>query len=48
MPGNLENSPVATGPEKVVFIPVPKKGNAKKCSNYLTTVQLHSFHILVR
>ena len=21
---------------KVVFIPIPKKGNAKKCSNYLT------------
>ena len=25
---------VATGLEKVNFIPVPKKGNAKECSNY--------------
>ena len=36
MPANLENSAVATGLEKVglVFIPIPKKGNAKECSNY--------------
>ena len=33
MPANLENSAVATGLEKV-FIPIPKKGNAKECSNY--------------
>ena len=25
---------MATGLEKSVFIPVPKKGNAKECSNY--------------
>ena len=31
----FENSAVATGLEKVSFIPVPKKGNAKECSNYL-------------
>ena len=36
MPANLENSVVATGPEKSVFIPIPKKGNAKECSNYCT------------
>ena len=36
MPANLENSAVATGLEKSVFIPVPKKGNTKECSNYLT------------
>ena len=36
MPANLENSAVATGLEKVSFIPVPKKGNAKECSNYCT------------
>ena len=29
-----------------VFIPIPKKSNAKK--NVQTTVQLYSFHILVR
>ena len=34
MPANLENSAVATGLEKVSFIPIPKKGNAKECSNY--------------
>ena len=34
MPANLENSAVATGLEKVIFIPIPKKGNAKECSNY--------------
>ena len=27
---------VATGLEKVSFIPIPKKGNAKECSNYRT------------
>ena len=36
MPANLENSAVATGLEKSVFILIPKKGNAKECSNYHT------------
>ena len=36
MPANLENKAVATGLEKSVFIPIPKKGNAKECSNYHT------------
>ena len=36
MPENLENSAVATGLEKEVFIPIPKKGNAKESSNYHT------------
>jgi len=36
MPANLENSAVATGLEKVSFIPIPKKGNAKECANYYT------------
>ena len=36
MPANLENSALATGLEKSVFIPIPKKGNAKECSNYHT------------
>ena len=36
MTGNLENSAVATGLEKVSFIPITKKGNAKECSNYHT------------
>ena len=36
MPANLENSAVATGWKCSVFIPIPKKGNAKECSNYRT------------
>ena len=27
---------MATGLEKSVFIPIPKKGNVKECSNYHT------------
>ena len=36
MPANLENTEVATGLEKVSFIPIPKKGKDKECSNYHT------------
>ena len=36
MPANLESSAVATGLEKVIFVPFSKKGNAKECSNYCT------------
>ena len=36
MQANLANSAVAKGLEKSVFIPIPKKGNAKECSNYRT------------
>ena len=36
MPANLENSAVATGLKRSVFIPIPKKGNAKECSIYCT------------
>ena len=38
MPANVENSAVATGLERSVFILIPKKGDAKECSNYRTTV----------
>ena len=34
MPANLENSAVPQDWKRSVFIPVPKKGNAKECSNY--------------
>ena len=34
----MENSAVATGLERSVFILIPKKGNAKECSNYHTVV----------
>ena len=36
MSAYLENSAVATGLEKVSFIPIPKKRNPKECSNYHT------------
>ena len=36
MSPNLENSEVATGLKKLSFIPIPKKGNAKECSDYQT------------
>ena len=38
MSAYLENPAVATGLEKSVFILIPKKGNAKECSNYCTFV----------
>ena len=34
MPANLENSAVAKDWKRSLFIPIPKKGNAKECSNY--------------
>ena len=34
MLANLENSAVVTGLERSIFIAIPKKGNAKECSNY--------------
>ena len=32
--------------KRSVFIPIPKKGNTKECSNY--PIQLHSFHMSAR
>ena len=49
MPANLENSAVATGLEKVSFIPVPKKGNAKECSNYRTIALIsHASKVMLK
>ena len=46
---NLENSAVATGLEKSVFIPIPKKGNAKGCSNYCTiALILHGSKVMLK
>ena len=36
MPANVENSAVAQDWKRSVFIPIPKKGNDKECSNYRT------------
>ena len=49
MPANLENSAVATGLERSVFIPIPKKGNARECSNYLTIVFIsHASKVMLK
>ena len=45
MPANVENSAVATGLERSVFIPIPKKVNAKECSIYCV---LYSFYMLAK
>ena len=43
MPANLENSEWPQDWKRSVFIPIPKKGNAKECSNYCTiALILHS------
>ena len=48
MPANLENSAVATGLENV-FIHIPKKGNAKECSNYLTIALIsHASKVMLK
>ena len=49
MPANLENSALATGLEKVTFTPIPKKGNAKECSNYNTVVLIsHASRVMLK
>ena len=49
MPANLENSAVATGQEQSVFIPVPRKGNAKDCSDYCTIALIsHASKVMLK
>ena len=49
MPANLENSAVATGLEKSVFIPIPKKGNAKECLNCHTVALIsHANKVMLK
>ena len=49
MSANLEKSTVATGLEKSVFIPIPKKGNAKECSNYCTIALIsHASKVMLK
>ena len=46
---NLEDSAVATGLERSVCIPIPKKGNAKECSNYCTMVLIsHASKVMLK
>ena len=49
MPANVENTAVATGLEKVSFHPIPKKGNAKECSNYRTIALIsHASKVMLK
>ena len=52
MPANLGNSAVATGLEKVNlwdWVPIPKKGNAKECSNYCTIALIsHASKVMLK
>ena len=49
MSASLENSAVATGLENSVFIPIPKKGNAKEYSNYHTIVLIsHASKVMLK
>ena len=49
MPANLENSAVTTGLEKSLFIPIPKKGSAKECSNYRTIALIsHASKVMLK
>ena len=45
MPGNLENSAVAIGLEKVSF---HSKSKERQPKNAQATTQLHSFHMLAK
>ena len=36
MSANLESPAVATDWKRPIFIPIPKKGSTKECSNYWT------------
>ena len=46
---DLENSAVATGLEKVSFLPVPVKGNAKECSHDCTDMLiLHASKVMLK
>ena len=49
MSANLENSAVATDWKRSVFIPIPKKDNAKECSNYPTTALIsHTSKVMLK
>ena len=49
MSANLENSAVATGLEKVVFIPIPKKSDATECLNYDTIALIsHTSKVMLK
>jgi len=49
MSANLENSSVATGWKRSVFIPISKKGNAEECLNYcIITFISHASKVMLK
>ena len=45
----MNNLAVASGLEKPDFIPIPKKGNAKECSNYHTIALIsHASKVMLK
>ena len=49
MPANLENTALVQDWKRSVFIPIPKKGNAKECSNYSTIALIsHTSKIMLK
>ena len=49
MPASLENSAVAIDWKRSVFIPIPKKGNAKECSKYCTIALIsHASKVMLK
>ena len=49
MPANLENSAVAQDWKRSVFILIPKKGNAKECSNQCTIALIsHALKVMLK
>ena len=49
MPANLENSAVAQDWKRSLFVAIPKKGNAKHCSNYRTIILIsHAGKVMLK
>ena len=49
MSANLENSAMPQDLKTSVFIPIPKKGNAKECSNYCTIALIsHASKVMLK
>ena len=49
MPATFENSAVATDLKRSAFIPIPKKGNDKECSNHRTVALIsHASEVMLK
>ena len=49
MPADLENPAGPQDWKRSIFIPVPKMGNAKECSNYCTIILLsHTSKVMLK